>query len=105
MLPTPLRWPLLLVFARAVCAQFRAESNLRSVAAQVKDARGNSLTGLRVEDFTLLEDGISQKVAFFDANRPPISLAVLLDSSRSMTFGGKFQRAHALLAPLLRGNR
>ena len=105
MLPTPLRWPLLLVFAGAVCAQFRAESNLRSVAAQVKDARGNSLTGLRVEDFTLLEDGIPQKVAFFDANRPPISLAVLLDSSRSMTFGGKFQRAHALLAPLLRGNR
>ena len=105
MFPAPLRWPLLLVFGITASAQFRAESNLRSIAAHVTDAKGNSLTGLRAEDFTLLEDGIPQTIAFFDAGRPPMSLAILLDSSRSMRSGGKFQRARALLARLLRAQR
>jgi Ca-activated chloride channel family protein len=97
--------PVLLVFCITASAQFHAESNLQSIAAQVTDSRGNSLTGLRVEDFTLLEDGRPQTIAFFGAERQPVSLAILLDSSRSMNFGGKFQRAQTLLAPLLRADR
>ena len=99
------RWSVLLVFCTTASAQFRAESNLQSIAVQVKDARGNPITGLRVEDFTLLEDSHPQTIAFFGAERQPVSLAIPLDSSRSMNFGGKFRRARALLAPLLRGDR
>ena len=105
MLAMASRLPVVLVFCLTASAQFRAESNLQSIAAQVTDSRGNSLTGLSVEDFTLLEDGRPQRIAFFGAERQPVSLAILLDSSRSMTFGGKFQRARALLAPLLRADR
>jgi Ca-activated chloride channel family protein len=105
MLAMASRWSVLLVFCITASAQFRAESNLQSIAVQVKDARGNPIAGLRVEDFTLLEDGHPQTIAFFGAERQPVSLAILLDSSRSMNFGGKFRRARALLAPLLRGDR
>jgi hypothetical protein len=73
--------PVLLVFCLTASAQFRAESNLQSIAAQATDSRGNSLTGLSVEDFTLLEDGRPQRIAFFGAGRQPVSLAILLDSS------------------------
>jgi VWFA-related protein len=99
------RLPVLMVLCMTASAQFHAEANLQSIAAQVTDSRSNPLTGLRAGDFTLLEDGRPQTIAFFGAERQPVSLAILLDSSRSMIAGGKFQRARELLAPLLRADR
>ena len=83
---------------------FRAETNLQSIAVQVTDKEGNDVRGLAASDFTLLEDGRAQKIAFFEAADQPISLAILLDVGRSMDFGGKMDRALTLLAPLMHGN-
>ncbi|HTS47473.1 MAG TPA: VWA domain-containing protein [Bryobacteraceae bacterium] len=83
---------------------FRSTTHLQSIAVQVVDKKGNFVPGLAVNDFTLLEDGRPQKIAFFGAERQPVSLAILLDSSRSMDFGRKFDRARELLAPLFAGH-
>jgi VWFA-related protein len=61
--------------------------------------------GLTASDFALREGGQPRKIAFFEAESEPISLAILIDSGRSMDFGGKRDRAQALLASLIRGNR
>jgi Ca-activated chloride channel homolog len=83
---------------------FRSTTNLQSIAVQVVDKKGNFVPGLTVNDFTLLEDGRPQKIAFFGTHQQPVSLTILLDSSRSMDFGRKFERARELLAPLMAGH-
>jgi len=83
---------------------FRSTTNLQSIAVQVVDGKGNYVPRLTEKDFTLLEDGRPQKIAFFGAEQQPVSLAALLDSSRSMDFGRKLDRARELLAPLIAGH-
>ncbi|HLG95097.1 MAG TPA: VWA domain-containing protein [Bryobacteraceae bacterium] len=83
---------------------FRSTTNLQSIAVQVLDNNGNFVPGLTAADFTLLEDGHPQKIAFFGAEQQPVSLAILLDSSRSMDFGRKFDRAREFIAPLMAGH-
>jgi len=83
---------------------FTAEANLQSIAVQVTDRQGRDIRGLTAGDFTLLEDGRPQKIAFFGAEEQPISLAVLVDSSSSMQSGNKLGRVGEILPPLLRGN-
>jgi VWFA-related protein len=105
-----LLWPLLLEWPQFLPAQsqatvFVANTNLQSIAVQVIDKQGNHVKGLSASDFTLLEDGHPQKIAFFEAEAQPISLAILIDSGRSMDFGGKLDRARVLLGPLIRSGR
>jgi Ca-activated chloride channel family protein len=102
------RWVLLLACSSVVLAQpqvFKVDTTLQSIAVQVADKQGNQVHGLTAPDFTLLEDGHPQRIAFFEAESEPISLAILLDVARSMDFGGKLERARALLASLIRDNR
>jgi hypothetical protein len=80
---------------------FHSTRTLQSVPVRVVDGSGRDVDGLTASDFTLLENGRAQKLAFFGAERMPVSLAVLLDTSRSMDLGGKLKRAQALLAPLV----
>ncbi len=83
---------------------FRSVTTLRSVPVRVIDRNGIDLDGLTALDFTLLDSGKPQKIAFFGAERMPTSLAVLLHTSRSLDYTGKLEHVQALLAPLLRGN-
>jgi Ca-activated chloride channel family protein len=83
---------------------FRATTTLQSIAVQVTGKNGEYLKDLSASNFTLLEDGRPQKISFFESEHQPISLAVLVDASRSMEYGGKLERARMLLAPLLQGN-
>jgi VWFA-related protein len=53
----------------------RISSNLVSLDVRVKDKKGKSITDLKAEDFTVTENGVRQKVEFFDstlgaANQP-----------------------------------
>ena len=43
------------------------------------------MSGLRKEDFTVLEDGERQEVTHFSSERAPVSLGIALDTSGSMT--------------------
>jgi VWFA-related protein len=94
-----------LALAQSPTPLFSTDVNLQSIAVQVTDKEGRDVRGLSAADFTILEDGHPQKISFFGAEDQPISLVVLLDSSRSMESSRKLAGARTLLSPLLRGNR
>jgi VWFA-related protein len=83
---------------------FKVETNLQTIAVRVTDKQGNDVDELSAEDFTLLENGQHQKIAFFGVDYEPLSLTILIDSSSSMESGGKLNRARTVLGPLIRGN-
>ena len=69
--------------------RFRAEVDLVTVAVMVMDRQGNFISDLKVDDFTLLEDGAPQQVTHFlrgnaDAEAMNLRLGLLLDTSGSM---------------------
>lgn len=99
----------LLLVSRSLLGQsqtpiFTVNTNLQTIAVHVTDKHGTSVLGLTAPDFTLLEDGKRQRIAFFEAQEQPTSLAILLDVGRSMDFGHKLDRALEQIAPLMRGN-
>jgi Ca-activated chloride channel family protein len=68
----------------AAAPQFTSGVNVVEVYAAATDAQGNHVTGLRREDFTVLEDGRPQPVSAFAEGDFPLSVAVALDRSFSM---------------------
>jgi len=80
---------------------FSSEVNLLSVAVRVTDRKDNEIHGLTVDRFSLYEDGILQKIAFFNAEDEPVSLGILLDVSGSMVATGKLDHAKDALSHLL----
>lgn len=64
--------------------QFTSGVNVVEVYAAVTDADGKPVTGLRREDFTVMEDGRAQTVSAFAEGDFPLSIAVALDRSFSM---------------------
>ena len=90
--------------AQAQEAIFHSDTNLQSIGVQVTDRQKRDMRGLTASDFTILEDGRRQEIAFFGTDEDPITVAILLDTSPSMESGQKLARARALLAPLIRGN-
>jgi Ca-activated chloride channel family protein len=81
--------------------KLRSEVDLLSVAVRVTDRKDNEIHGLTANQFTLYEDGIPQKLSFFDAANEPVSLGILLDVSGSMAASGKLGQAKEALARLL----
>lgn len=74
--------------------QFASSVELVEVYATVTDAAGAPVTGLQVGDFELLEDGRAQTVQAFAAGDFPLSVALAVDHSASMS-GSRLQRAVA----------
>jgi Ca-activated chloride channel family protein len=68
----------------AAAPQFTSGVNVVEVYAAVTDAQGNPVTGLRREDFTVLEDGRAQEVSAFAEGNFPLSVAIAVDRSFSM---------------------
>ena len=69
------------------------EVRLVNVYAAVRDARGRAVLDLTRDDFRVLEDGVPQTISHFSAARAPLTIAILIDSSNSMTLGGKIDLA------------
>ena len=61
----------------------RVDTQLVSVAAVVTDSTGRPLSGLRPENFRLIEDGQPQAIANFGTAETPFEIALLLDTSGS----------------------
>ena len=70
--------------AHPATPQFTSGVNVVEVYAAATDAKGNPVTGLRLEDFTVLEDGRPQSLSAFAEGDFPLSVAVALDRSFSM---------------------
>ena len=64
--------------------RFRSGVELINVTATVSDARGRFVSGLRQEDFRVYEDGEPRQITHFTAERVPVSLGIVLDTSGSM---------------------
>jgi Ca-activated chloride channel homolog len=70
----------------------RVDVSLVNVTFSVRDARGTPVADLTRDDFELLEDNVSQKIAFFGRqNDLPISIGLLIDASGSQEH---FTRQH-----------
>lgn len=61
----------------------KVSSNLVNVDVMVKDKKGKSITDLKAEDFILTENGVQQKIEFFDSTltggnngQPPTSISL-----------------------------
>jgi Ca-activated chloride channel family protein len=76
--------------------RFRTGVELINVTATVTDDSGRFVPNLKQEDFTVYEDGQPQAISHFNAERVPVSLGILLDTSGSMA-GEKFDHAQAAL--------
>lgn len=83
----------------------RVEVNLQPIDVQVKDSKGNDVAGLLAKDFTVLENGERQKIAFFDAGKGPVSLVILVDSSSTVSSSGRLGSAQAIAAQFMRTAR
>ena len=63
---------------------FKTSVELINVTATVTDSQGRFVSGLKMEDFEVYEDGKLQTISQFDADRVPVSLGIALDTSGSM---------------------
>ena len=64
----------------------RIDTNLVTVPVSVLDRQGRFVPGLRSEDFRVVENGIEQKIAYFEPTEKPFTVALVLDMSASTHF-------------------
>ena len=87
---------------------FRASTDVVTIQASVRDARGRLLIGLTPADFEIRDNGeLRQILSLRSDQQSPLSLALLVDMSGSMRVSGKAAKARevydALLAQLRQG--
>jgi VWFA-related protein len=79
---------LVLVWAMPATAQedevVRVDSSIVVLNAAITDRSGSSVSGLRENQFHVLEDGIEQPISLFEAEDAPFAAVILLDTSGSM---------------------
>ena len=67
-------------------ATFSTAVKVVSVLATVHDREGRVVNDLNQDDFTLLEDGVPQKIRYFSRETGlPLTIGLLVDTSRSQT--------------------
>jgi Ca-activated chloride channel family protein len=76
--------------------RFTTGVELINVTATVTDNRGRFVDGLSRDDFRIYEDGAPQEISHFSAERVPVSLGIVLDTSGSMA-GEKIRSAQSAL--------
>jgi Ca-activated chloride channel family protein len=76
--------------------RFKSGVELINVTTTVSDSSGRFVPGLTRDDFTVYEDNQPQEIAYFSAERVPVSLGIVLDTSGSMA-GDKMSDAKAAL--------
>src|SRR5436190_1023788 len=85
----------------------RVETQLVSVPAVVTDSAGRPLSGLRAENFQIIEDGKPQTITNFGTTETPFEIALLLDTSGSTRDDVTLirQAANSFIAALRPGDR
>lgn len=80
--------------------RFRSGVELINVTATVTDRSGRFVPGLKQSDFTVFDDDRPVDVTHFSAERVPVSLGIILDTSGSMA-GDKLAHARAAIERFL----
>lgn len=86
---------------RNVDAPLVINTDLVSVTVSVTDRDGRHVSGLDKNDFTVHDDKLPQEIKFFSDEDTPVSLAVIFDTSNSMS-GAKIERARDALASFVK---
>jgi VWFA-related protein len=90
----------LLTLERGISGQegfkFKSGVELINVTATVIDRTGRFATGLRKDDFVVYDDEKLVEVTHFSAERTPVSLGIVLDTSGSMA-GEKIESARSAI--------
>lgn len=81
--------------------RFKSGVELINVTATVTDRSGRFVPGLTATDFVVYEDDKPVEVTHFSAERVPVSLGILVDTSGSMA-GEKMDAARGAIERLLR---
>jgi VWFA-related protein len=76
-----------------------------TVSVAVRDAKGRVVRDLTKADFEVFDSGHPKVIEDFYTGNSPISLAVLLDISGSMSVGGNMDRAREAVAVAMRSLR
>jgi len=76
--------------------RFKSGVELVNVTATVSDSMGRFVPGLQRDDFLVYEDNNPVEIMEFSAERVPVSLGIVLDTSGSMA-GQKMEEARAAL--------
>jgi Ca-activated chloride channel family protein len=66
-------------------ATFKGGVDLVALTVVVTDPQRRLITGLGEQNFQVFEDGVQQELSFFAASQVPLDLALLLDTSASMS--------------------
>lgn len=81
--------------AQPPVARFSSGVQLVEVYATVTDEKGEPVRGLERDAFTVFEDGQPQDIQAFAGGNFPLSVALAIDRSASMSGGGRLERAKA----------
>jgi Ca-activated chloride channel homolog len=65
-------------------AKIAVTANLVLLPVKVTDARGTFVSGLKLQDFRVYEDGQLQKATVFEDGDTPVTVGLVVDHSRSM---------------------
>jgi Ca-activated chloride channel homolog len=84
---------------------FRAGVDLVTIRAVVRDAKGRTVQGLGLKDFTLIDNGQERTPTAVEHDSGPIGVALLFDVSGSMDIDERFSRAREAGYFLLSGLR
>ena len=80
--------------------KFKSGVELINVTVTVTDRTGRFASGLRQEDFSIYEDDKPVEITHFSAERTPVSLGIVLDTSGSMA-GEKMESAREAIEGFL----
>ncbi len=86
----------------------KVQTNLVNVFATVRDKKNGIITDLKQDDFKIYEDGVEQKIAYFNKDTNlPITLAILMDTSGSMQniLGAEQDAASRFVRTVMRSNK
>ena len=64
----------------------RTDTNLVTVPVSVLDRDGRFISDLRRDQFKVFENGVEQKIAYFESTEKPFTVALFLDTSGSTFF-------------------
>ncbi len=91
---------ILFTLLTAVCAQedeiISVESSVVVLNATITDAQGKAVTGLKQNQFKVLEDGQEQQLDVFEAEQTPFAAVILIDTSGSMEGSVSLARSAAI---------